>query len=113
MVKFHIVILEVLSAMRTAAPLTFVQLTLVLDDDVFRKSSTYQISKRSFLHSAIRDVEIQMANLEMSGPSLASWLSLNLEWRIADDDHSAVLVHELIDNGDGGEVIRLTPPLIV
>ena len=51
-----------------------------------------------------------MANLEVARPSLAVRTALNFKRWIADDDHSAVLVHQLVNDGDGGEVIRLTPP---
>ena len=58
-VQLHRLVLKRLSAMWATSALSFVQLALVLDAMVLHVVPVHQIADRSFLHPAIRDVEVQ------------------------------------------------------
>lgn len=58
-VQLQLLVLKRLSTMRATTALAFVQLSLVLDNVVLRVVRVHQIADRSFLHPAIRDVEVQ------------------------------------------------------
>ena len=58
-VQFQLLVLKRLSAVRAFATLTLIQLVFVFDNVVFSRTRVHQVADRSFLHPAIRDVEVQ------------------------------------------------------
>ena len=58
-VQFQLLVVKRLSAVRAFATLTLIQLVFVFDNVVLCRSVVHQIADRSFLHPAIRDVEVQ------------------------------------------------------